>query len=109
VPLLKSLLTETLDAEDIMVEALRDMVKDEVKSHIKAVLEKDPKLRQEIKDAIYMYLEARARQLYASMKIAKGAAKLGLSMIPPELKQEMSKEILSILEKELGNIMDRAL
>ena len=79
VPLIKSVLTDTLGAEDIVVEALRDMVKDEVKSHIRSALDKDPALREEIKNAIYMYLEARARQLYATMKLAKGATKLGLS------------------------------
>jgi hypothetical protein len=109
VPLIKSLLEGALGAEDIVVEALRDMVKDEVKAHIRTALDKDPDLRDEIKKAIYMYLEARARQLYAAMKIAKGATKLGLSIIPPDLKKEMSKEILSTLEKELGDIMDRAL
>lgn len=109
IPLVKSLFSDALDAEDILVEALRDMVKEEIKRHIKATLDKDPSLREEIKSAINMYLEARARQVFAAMKIAKGAAKLGLSMIPPDLKKEMSKEILDILEKELGGIMDRAL
>ena len=107
--MIKSILTDSLSAEDLVVEALRDMVKDEVKSHIRAALDKDPALRKEIKDAIYMYLEAKARQLYATMKLGKGAAKLGLSIIPPDLKKEMSKEILSMLENELGNIMERGL
>ena len=107
-PWMKSIL-DTIDAEDIMVEALKDMVKDEIKRHIRSTLDKNPELRDEIKEAIQMYMEARARQIYATVKIGKGAAKLGLSLLPPELKKDLSKEVLSILEKEFGDIMDRAL
>ena len=100
---------DTIDAEDLMVEAMRDMVKDEIKRHIRTTLDDNPQLREEIKEAIKIYMEARARQIYATMKLAKGAAKLGLSILPPDLKKDLSKEVLSILEKEFGDIMDRAL
>lgn len=102
-------MSDSLDAEDLVLEALREMVKDEIKRHIKSKLDEDPELRKEIKDAISMYLETRARQVYATIKIAKGAAKLGLSLIPPDLKKEMSKEVLSIFEKELSSIMEKDL
>ena len=107
--MVKSMLNETLDVEDIIMESLRDMVKDEVKRHIKQALDKDPTLRKELKEAVNMYLEARAKQILATVKLAKGAAKLGLSIMPGDLKKDLSKEVMSILEKEIAQIMDNAL
>jgi hypothetical protein len=109
VPMVKSMLNDTLDVEDIIMESLRDLVKDEVKRHIKQALDKDPTLRKELKEAVNMYLEARAKQILATVKLAKGAAKLGLSIMPGDLKKDLSKEVMSILEKEIAQIMDSAL
>lgn len=107
--MVKSLLNETIDVEDIILESLRDMIKDEVKQHIRKALEKDPNLKKELKEAVTLYLEARAKQIYATVLLAKGATKLGLSIMPADLKKDLSKEVLSILEKELSQIMDRTL
>jgi hypothetical protein len=107
--MIKSLLNETLDVEEIILESLRDMIKDEVKQHIRKALEKDPDLKKELKEAVTLYLEARAKQIYATVLLAKGATKLGLSIMPGDLKKDLSKEVLSILEKELSQIMDRTL
>jgi hypothetical protein len=107
--MIKSLLNETLDVEDIIIESLKDMVKDEVKKHIKAALDKDPGLKRELKEAVNLYLEARAKQIYAAVLLAKGATKLGLSIMPGDMKKDLSKEVMSILEKELGQIMETAL
>ena len=69
--MVKSMLDDTLDIEGIIMESLRDMVKDEVKKHIKAALEKDPSLKRELKEAVNLYLEARAKQIYAAVLLAK--------------------------------------
>jgi hypothetical protein len=107
--MVKSMLSDTLDIEDIIMESLRDLVKDEVKRHIKQALDKDPTLRKELKEAVNMYLEARAKQILATVKLGKGAVKLGLSIMPGDLKKDLSKEVLSILEKEISQIMDNTL
>jgi hypothetical protein len=108
-PLLKSAMSDVLGTEDIIIDAMKEMVRDEVKRHIKKTLDANPQLRQEIKDTIALYLEAKVRQVYASVKLAKSGAKLGLLMIPDHMKKEMSKEILSIFEKEIGEILERGL
>ena len=107
-PLVKAATTDVLGSEDILVEALRDLVRDEIKRAISARLEEDPELREEIRAAIQEYLASKARQVVASVKLAKAGTKLGLALIPKELKEEMSKEILRVVEKELGAIMERS-
>ena len=109
IPMIKSILNDTLNVEEIVMESLRDLVKDEVKRHIKQALDKDPSLRKELKEAVNMYLEARAKQIMATVKLAKGATKLGLSIMPGNLKKDLSKEVLSILENELSEIMEKTL
>lgn len=108
IPLIKNV-TEAIDAESLAMEAARDLIKDEIKRVIRAKLEDNPKLRDEIKEAISLYLEAKARQTFALVKLTKCGAKLGLELIPPGLKADISKELLSIFEKELVSMMDKGL
>lgn len=107
IPLVKAATSDLLGSEDLILEALRDLVKDEVKRMIHQRLDENPALRQEVRDAIGDYLEAKTKQVYASVKLAKAGAKLGIAMLPKEMKEEMSKEILHLVEKELTQIMER--
>jgi hypothetical protein len=108
VPLIKNV-TEAIDAENIFMEAARDLIKDEVKRVIRLKLEENPKLRDEIKEAISLYLEAKARQTFALVKLTKCGAKLGMELIPPALKTDISKELMSIFEKEFTSMMEKGL
>ncbi|MGQ9582147.1 MAG: hypothetical protein ACUVV6_01360 [Thermoplasmatota archaeon] len=109
VPMIKSVLSELIGAEDIVLEATRELVKDEIKRVIKIKLEENPALRDEIKEAISMYLEAKGRQVFAAVKLAKCGAKLGLELLPPALKKDISKEVMSSFEKELSEIIAKGL
>jgi len=108
VPLIKNV-TEAIDAENIVMEAARDLIKDEIKRVIRIRLEENPKLRDEIKESISLYLEAKARQTFALVKLTKCGAKLGMELIPPSLKAEISKELMSIFEKEFAAMMEKGL
>ena len=46
---IQSQLQELMSTEDLVIEAFRDLVKDELKSHIRAKVEDDPELKAEIK------------------------------------------------------------
>ena len=70
IPLVKNV-TEVIDAEDLALEAARDLIKDEIKRVIRLRLEEDPALRDEIKEAISLYLESKARQAFAMVKLTK--------------------------------------
>ena len=102
--LFKEALPDVIGGEDLVIEAARDMIRDEIKAHIKKKLQEDPKLRQELKDAIGMYFEAKIKEAYASVKLAKAGAMLGLKLVPDDIKDELSKEIEHDISKILEGI-----
>ncbi|MEM4728569.1 MAG: hypothetical protein QXH42_02245 [Thermoplasmata archaeon] len=108
-PLIKSALSDVIGAEDLLLEATRELVRDEIKRVIRAKLEENPALRDEIKEAISMYLEARGRQVFAALKLGVAGARLGLELLPPALKKDVSKELMAMFEKELREILARGL
>ncbi|MBM4248133.1 MAG: hypothetical protein FJ149_01590 [Euryarchaeota archaeon] len=108
IPLIKNM-TEIINAEDLALEAARELIKDEIKRVIRAKLDENPALRNEIKEAISLYLESKARQAFAMVKLTKCGAKLGLELIPPGLKQEMTREVVSVFQEEINAILAKGL
>ena len=104
-PLLKEGLYDVFGGEDLLIEAARDLIRDEIKEHIRERLEANPEIKKEFKDAIGMYFEAKLKEAFANIKLVKASAKLGLEMIPPKLKNTMSKE----LEQELTKLLEKTL
>jgi len=108
IPLIKNV-TEAIDAEDLALEAARELIKDEIKRVIRTKLDEHPELRKEIKEAILMYFESKARQVFALVKLTKCGAKLGLELIPPGLKADLSREVVSLLQEEISTIIAKGL
>ena len=52
---IKDQIKDLMSTEDLVIEAFRDLVKDELKSHIRNKVEADPELKQEIKEAVSYY------------------------------------------------------
>lgn len=80
-----SLLKGTRDiihTEDLAIEAVRDLVKDEIKKYIKEKLNANPALKKELKAAVKDLLEAKIKEAFALVKVGKCAAKLGLELVP---------------------------
>ncbi len=100
---------ELMATEDIMLEAVRDLVKDEIKTYIREKVEADQELKAELKDAISYYFNAKARSVYAELKASRAAAKLGLRILPEELQGEVGEALVGLFEKELGNLLEKAL
>ena len=100
---------ELMATEDIMLEAVRDLVKDEIKTYIRDKVEADQELKAELKDAISYYFNAKARSVYAELKASRAAAKLGLRILPDELQGEVGEALVGLFEKELGNLLEKAL
>lgn len=105
---LKGGVTDLLGNEELVVDAMRDLIKDELKRKMREELEKNPELREEMRDAVRLYFEARVHQAYASLKFVKASAKLGVQMLPDELRAELGKEIGSLLEKEVASLLEKA-
>jgi len=94
-----------LDTEKIALEAVRDLLKDEVKKRIRAKLDEDPELREELKNALEGLAEAKIRETYALLRLARCGAKLSLELVPKHLQEEIGKEIASMLEREFSQLL----
>ena len=94
-------------AEDLFVEAVRDLVKDEVKAYIRAKLDANPELKAEIREGVKDLMEAKIHEAYAFVKLAKAGAKLGLELVPPDMRADVTRELAKIIEKEVGALLER--
>ncbi|UCE75009.1 MAG: hypothetical protein JSV56_04715 [Methanomassiliicoccales archaeon] len=107
--ILKGAVSDIMPQRDLVIEAVHDLVRDEIKRYIRQKLDEDPELKKEIKEAINEYLYAKIKEVNATLKLAKSGAKLGLNLIPEHLREEASKDIISLFEKEIGEILGRGL
>ena len=96
-----------LSSETMLVDAVQDLVRDEIKKHIRQKIEADPELKKEMSDAIRMLMEAKVREGLAVLRLAKGGAKLGLALVPPELRKELGHELVSMFEKEVSTMLEQ--
>ncbi len=96
-----------MDTETIFVQAMQDIVKDEIKKRIMARIDKDQALKEQIKIAIEDLIEARIKEGYAMMRLGKIAARVGLELIPADLKEDVTREFTSILEREISEIFQK--
>ncbi|RJU93084.1 MAG: hypothetical protein DWC01_00580 [Candidatus Poseidoniales archaeon] len=102
-------LQDLLSTEDLVIEAFRDLVKDELKSHIRSKVEEDPELKAEIKEAVGYYFQSKARSIYAELKATRAATRLGLRLLPDDLQGEVGEALVTLFEKELGDLLEKAL
>lgn len=107
--LLKGSVGELLKTEDLVIESMRDLVRDELKRKVREELERNPELRAEIRDAVRLLFEAKVQEAYAGLKLAKAGAKLGLEMMPPDLRQELGREVMATFEKEMARLLEKAI
>ena len=106
---IKDQIKDLMSTEDLVIEAFRDLVKDELKSHIRNKVEADPELKAEIKEAVSYYFQSKARSIYAELKATRAATRLGLRLLPDDLQGEVGEALVSLFEKELGTLLEQAL
>lgn len=106
---IKDQVQELIQAEDLVLDAMRDLVKDELKGYIRDRIEDSPELKAELKEALKYYFNAKARSVYAELKASHVAARLGMALLPEELHDEVSVALVSLFERELGSVLERAL
>ena len=70
---IKDQIKDLMSTEDLVIEAFRDLVKDELKTHIRNKVEADPELKAEIKEAVSYYFQSKARSVYAELKATRAA------------------------------------
>ena len=108
-PAIKDAVSTITGTEDMVIQAIQELVKDEIKKYIKQKIEEDPELKKEIMDAVETYMEAKIKEGYAALKLTKAGAKLGIKLIPQHLREEMTKEIVKIFEDEIAAVMDKTM
>ena len=92
-----------------MAESDSFEITDEIKTYIREKVDADQELKEELKEAISYYFNAKARSVYAELKASRAAAKLGLRILPDELQGEVGEALVGLFEKELGNLLEKAL
>jgi hypothetical protein len=97
-----------LQSETLIIEAVQDLVRDEVKRHIRQKLESDHELQEELRRAVESLIEAKVREAYALLRIGKCGAKLGISLVPPEMRKEIGHELASLFEKEVSKMLEQS-
>ncbi|MDW5564036.1 MAG: hypothetical protein SA339_12515 [Methanomassiliicoccus sp.] len=97
----------SLKVEDLVMEAARDMIKDEIKRYIRRKLEEDPKLKNDIRIAVAELMDAKIREAYAMVKLGKCGVNLGIAMVPADLKERMDRDIAGLLEREMGQVVSK--
>lgn len=100
---------DLLRPEEIVQEATRDIVKAEIRSHLEKTLSDDPKLAQDLRDAVRALLEARAMEYAALLKVGTCTARLGLAALPPKVREALTKDVFDLISRELGQIVERSL
>jgi hypothetical protein len=100
---------DLLRPEELVQEATRDIVKEEIRHHIEKTLKEDPKLAQDLKDAVRALLEARAMEYAALVRVGTCSARLGLSALPENVRRALTKDVYDLISRELGQIVERSL
>jgi len=110
--LLSSLVKESstlINTSDLIVEVFKDLAKDEMKTRIRDEVEKNPELKAEIKAAVKMYMDAKVKEMAAGLRLAKCAARLGLDMMPDDVRENMIRDLIGTFEREINVIIEKAL
>ncbi len=100
---------DLLRPEELVREATRDIVKDEIRRHLEKTLRENPSLEEDLKNAVHDLLTARAMEYAALLRVGTATARLGLSALPGDVRRELTKEIVDMVTKELGQIVERSL
>ncbi len=93
--------------EDLLMNAVQDLLREEVKRYIRDRLDERPALKEELKRGVAALMEAKVREASAFVLMAKAAAKLGVELVPPQLREEVAKELVDALERDFATVFDR--
>ncbi len=100
---------DLLRPEEIVREATRDIIKDEIRRHLEKTLEEDPKLAQDLRDSVKALLEARAMEYAALLRVGTCTARLGVAALPENVRAALTKDLVDLFGRELGQIVERSL
>lgn len=97
---------DLIDTENLIIEAVEDLIKDEIKRHIRKKIEENEELKNEFREHTEVLMEAKMKEVYAYAMLAKTSADLGLELIPPKMKDEMNDKLSEFMEKKMEEMME---
>lgn len=100
---------DLLRPEEVVREATRDLVKDEIRRHLEKTLKEDPALERDLKDSVRALLEARALEYAALVRVGTVTARLGLAAMPSNVRSLLTRDVVELISRELGLIVDKSL
>ena len=100
---------ELLGGEELVLDAFREIVKDELKNRVRRAIDGNPELREELQRAIGRYFEAKVLETFAALSLAKAGAKVGLEALPDALREKLERQVASSIERELASVLQKAL
>jgi hypothetical protein len=100
---------DLLRPEELVREATRDIVKEEIRRHLEHTLKSNPDLDRDLRAAIKALLEARAQEYAALLRVGACTARLGLAAVPAEIRQQLTRDVIDLFSRELGQIVERSL
>ncbi|MCL5873782.1 MAG: hypothetical protein M1161_00350 [Candidatus Thermoplasmatota archaeon] len=96
-------------SDEIIVQAIQELYKEEIRESIKEKLKANPRLENELKEAIKDYMRGKLLEAGAQGKMLKVVAELGLISLPESFRDEMVKSILKAIGPELDTILKNTL
>lgn len=106
----ESIIKSTIGAmhtEDLIVEAMRDLVKDEIKRYVRQKLDENPEAKRQAKEIVGELVQAKIQETYALMRLGKLGAEFGVSIAPGEFRDKLEKDLASLVEREVSRVMDK--
>lgn len=98
---------ELMHPEEIVAEATRDLIKEEIRHHLERKLKENPEISEELKKAVRDLLEARALEFAALIRITAASARLGFAAAPDSVKGVLARDVATMLSRELGSLADK--
>jgi hypothetical protein len=95
--------------DNMIIDAVVDIYKDEIKEIIKKKLKENPRLEEELKGAIKEYTQGKLLEAAAQGKLLKIVAELGLISLPDSFRDEMVKTIIKAIGPEIDTILKNTL
>jgi signal recognition particle GTPase len=98
-----------LISDDIIIQAVQDIYKEQIKEIVRKKLEENPRLEEELKDAIKDYTKGKLLEAGAQGKLLKVVAELGLISLPESFRDEMIKSVMKALGPEIDTLLKNTL
>jgi len=95
--------------DNVILEAVIDIYKDEIKETIRKKLDDNPRLNKELKNAIKEYVQGKLLEAAAQGKLLKIVAELGLVSLPDNMRDEIVKTIIKAIGPEIDTILKNTL